>query len=217
MAVAAVIFDFGGVLTTSPFEAFARYERERGLPADFIRRINATDPHINAWARFERAEIDAAEFDAAFEAESRSAGHALLGREILPLLSGDLRPGMIAALKACKRRAKVGCITNNVQTGSGAGMASSMEKARAVGEVMALFDHVIESSKAGVRKPDPLIYRMMCDALEVSPAHCVYLDDLGVNCKPAAALGMTAIKVTTEAQALADLAAATGYDLGADA
>ena len=217
MAVAAVIFDFGGVLTTSPFEAFARYERERGLPGGFLRRINATDPHTNAWARFERAEIDAAEFDATFEAESRLLGHPTPGRDVLPLLSGDLRPAMVAALKACKRRLKVGCITNNVQTGSGAGMASTVEKAQAVSEVMALFDQVIESSRAGVRKPDPLIYRMMCDALEVSPAECVYLDDLGINCKPAAALGMTAIKVTTEAQALADLAAVTGFDLSEDA
>ncbi|CAN5312164.1 HAD-IA family hydrolase [soil metagenome] len=213
MAVAAVIFDFGGVLTTSPFEAFARYERERGLPDGFLRRVNATDPHTNAWARFERAEIDAAECNSAFEAESRGLGHPVPGREVLPLLSGDLRPAMITALQACKRRVKVGCITNNVQTGSGAGMASTMEKAKAVGEVMALFDQVIESSKAGVRKPDPLIYRMMYDALEVAPAECVYLDDLGINCKPAAALGMTAIKVTTEAQALADLAAVTGFDL----
>ena len=75
---------------------------------------------------------------------------------------------------------------------------------------MALFDAVIESSKAGVRKPDPRIYQMMCELLEVAPAACVYLDDLGVNCKPAAALGMTAIKVVSEAQALDDLARVTG-------
>ena len=69
---------------------------------------------------------------------------------------------------------------------------------------------VIESSKAGVRKPDPRIYQMMCEQIGVAPENCVYLDDLGVNCKPAAALGMTAIKVATEAQLLEDLAAATG-------
>ena len=61
-----------------------------------------------------------------------------------------------------------------------------------------------------MRKPDPRIYLMMCEALAVDPAACVYLDDLGINCKPAAALGMTAIKVTGEAQALADLAARLG-------
>jgi putative hydrolase of the HAD superfamily len=217
LAVRAVIFDFGGVITTSPFEAFARHERERGLPEGFIRRLNATDPHTNAWARFERAEIGWDEFDRAFAEEARAQGVEMRGAEVLPLLSGDIRPAMVAALRACKRRAAVGCITNNVQTGSGAGMASTLEKARAVAEVMALFDAVIESSKAGVRKPDPRIYRMMCETLGVEPADCVYLDDLGVNCKPAAELGMTAIKVVSEAQALADLAAATGFDLSEDA
>ena len=217
MSIQAVIFDFGGVITTSPFEAFARYERERGLPKDFLRRVNATDPADNAWARFERAEIDAAAFDALFAAESRALGHEVAGREVLPLLSGDVRPRMVEALRACKARFKVGCLTNNVPTGHGAGMAASPAKAAAVAEVMALFDAVVESSKAGVRKPDPRIYRLICAALEVEPAACVYLDDLGINCKPAAALGMTAIKVVGEAQALADLARATGLGMEAAA
>ena len=127
-----------------------------------------------------------------------------------PLLSGDIRPRMVAALKACKARFKVGCITNNVQTGHGAGMSGTSDKAAAVEGIMETFDAIIESSKAGLRKPDPRIYQMMCELLQAAPENCVYLDDLGINCKPAAALGMTAIKVTGEAQALADLSAATG-------
>jgi putative hydrolase of the HAD superfamily len=210
MAIEAVIWDFGGVFTTSPFEAFRRYEAERGLPSDFIRRVNSTDPDTNAWARFERSEIDAAGFDALFLDEATRLGHAVRGADVLPLLYGDLRPRVLAALKTCKARFKVGCITNNVTTGHGAGMASSPEKAEAVARIMAEFEVVIESSKAGVRKPDPRIYLMMCEALNVAPEACVYLDDLGINCKPAAALGMTAIKVSTEEQALAELAAATG-------
>jgi len=67
---------------------------------------------------------------------------------------------------------------------------------------------VIESSKVGVRKPDPAIYRMMLDTLGKAADQCVYLDDLGINCKPAAALGMVAIKVEGEGQALDDLARA---------
>jgi putative hydrolase of the HAD superfamily len=210
MAIEAVIWDFGGVFTTSPFEAFRRFEAQRGLPQDFIRRVNATDPDANAWALFERSEIDAAAFDAMFLEEATRLGHAVRGAEVLPLLSGDVRPRVVAALKACKARFKVGCITNNVVTGHGTGMAGSVEKALAIADIFAQFDAVLESSKAGVRKPDPRIYQMMCDLLAVAPEQCVYLDDLGVNCKPAAALGMTAIKVTTEDQALEDLAAATG-------
>jgi putative hydrolase of the HAD superfamily len=213
VAIKAVIWDFGGVLTTSPFEAFDRYERARGLPTGYLRAINAVNPDTNAWARFERAEIDAAAFDALFLAESSARGHAVAGRDIIPLLSGEIRPAMVSALKACKQRFKVGCITNNVASGRGAGMAASEAGRRAVAEVMGLFDVVIESSKAGVRKPDPAIYRMMCDRLGVPAEACLYLDDLGINCKPAAALGMTAIKVVSEAQALADLARFTGLDL----
>ena len=204
--VKAVIWDFGGVVTSSPFEAFSRYEAERGLPADTIRRINATDPDSNAWARFARAEIDAAAFDRLFAEEAARIGHDVRGAEILALLSGDVRPAMVAAIdtiKSCGFR--TGCITNNVPAGHGAGMALTLGKAESIGAIMARFDHVIESSKAGIRKPDPRIYLMMCDALGVAPAQCVYLDDLGINCKPAAALGMRAIKVVSEAQALADL------------
>jgi len=208
--IEAVIWDFGGVITTSPFESFNRLEAERGLPKDLIRTVNATNPDDNAWALFERAEIDAAGFDIKFLEESTALGHPLRGADVLPRLSGDVRPAMVSALRLCKARFKVGCITNNMAQGHGPGMQATREGAMRASEVMMLFDHVVESSKAGVRKPDPRIYLMMCEALSVSPAACVYLDDLGVNCKPAAALGMKAIKVVTEAQALADLAAHTG-------
>ena len=217
MALQAVIWDFGGVLTTSPFEAFNRLEAERGLPHNLIRKVNSTDPDMNAWALFERAEIDAAQFDAKFLEESTALGHPLPGSDVLKVVSGDIRPRVVAALKACKARFKVGCITNNVRTGHGAGMSGTSEKAAAVEGIMEQFDAVIESSKAGVRKPDPRIYQMMCEALKVEAGACVYLDDLGVNCKPAAQLGMQAIKVVTEAQALDDLQRITGLTFPAAA
>jgi putative hydrolase of the HAD superfamily len=205
MTIEAVIWDYGGVITTSPFEAFARYEIERGLPDGLIRRVNATNPDTNAWALFERSEIDAERFDALFLAESTALGHPAPGRDVLPLLRGAVRPRMVAALKACKARFQVGCITNNMVAPE-----AFEPSAQSYDRVFPLFDVVIESCKAGVRKPDPEIYRMMCRALNVAPEACVYLDDLGINCKPAAQLGMRAIKVTTEAQALAELADATG-------
>ncbi len=208
MAVEAVIFDFGGVMTSSPFEAFARYEAEQGLPDGLIRTVNSRNPDDNAWAKLERSEIDVAGFDALFLAESTALGHPVPGNAILPLLSGDLRPGMVAALKACKAHFRVGCITNNISGDRDPVTASGVH------DVLGLFEIVIESSKVGLRKPDPRIYQLMCEQLGVEPSACVYLDDLGINCKPAAALGMTAIKVTSEAQALRDLAAATGLELG---
>jgi putative hydrolase of the HAD superfamily len=215
--IEAVIWDFGGVFTTSPFEAFNRYEAARGLPHDFIRTVNASNPLDNAWALFERAEITADAFDRRFRQEALALGQDVPGADVLPLLAGEVRPRVVQALKACKARGlKVGCITNNVRSGEGAGMARTSEKAGQVAAIMALFDVVIESSKAGVRKPDPRIYQMMLDALKVAASACIYLDDLGVNCKPAAALGMHAIKVTGEAQLLADLERAVGFSLISD-
>jgi putative hydrolase of the HAD superfamily len=210
VTIEAVIWDFGGVFTTSPFEAFNRYEAQHGLPKDLIRTVNATNPDHNAWALFEQAQIDRHGFDLKFLEESTSLGHPVRGADVLPLLSGDVRPRMVEALKICKAHYKVGCITNNMAQGHGPGMSATAEGASKAGGIMVLFDKVIESSKAGVRKPDPRIYQMMCEAIGVEAKACVYLDDLGVNCKPAAQLGMQAIKVVTEAQALDDLQRITG-------
>jgi len=207
----AVIWDFGGVFTTSPFDAFARYEAEQGLPKDFIRTVNATNPLDNAWAKLEQSLVTAGEFDGLFRAESKALGHEVSGAEVLTLLSGSLRPRVVEALKVCKGHGKVGCITNNAPVGKGASMTNDDGKAARVAEVFSLFDHVIESSKLGIRKPDPRIYALMCEALDVDPAACVYLDDLGHNLKPARDMGMTTIKVLGEDQLLSDLKAATGY------
>lgn len=208
MTISTVIFDFGGVITSSPFEAFNHLEEERGLPRDFVRRVNSINPDNNAWAQFERAEIDAATFDGLFRAEAQDLGHDLEGEAVLAVLAGAVRPAMVAALDQLRDAGyRLGCITNNVPSGKGAGMARSDHAAAEFSTIMARFDHVIESSKVGVRKPDPRIYQMMCDALGVVPSECVYLDDLGVNCKPAAMLGMQAIKVTSCEQALRDLSA----------
>ena len=216
MTVEAVIWDFGGVFTSSPFEAFNRFEAENGLPKDLIRRINATNHHTNAWALFERNEVDTDRFDQLFLDESTALGHPVQGRDVLPLLSGAVRPRMVAALKACKQHFKVGCITNNVVSMHSPGQDEIQRAAGAMGQIMPLFDAIIESSKAGVRKPDPKIYLMMCDLLAVKPQACVYLDDLGINCKPAAELGMKAIKVVDVDQTLAELAQATGLTFDAE-
>ncbi|MDA9421834.1 MULTISPECIES: HAD-IA family hydrolase [Bradyrhizobium] len=211
MTIEAVVFDFGGVLTSSPFEAFTRFETERGLPIDIIRRTNAANHLENAWARFERAEVDIDTFDELFAAESLALGAEVRGRDVLPLLQGDLRPEMVEALKRIKVQFKTGCITNNLPANA---IGSMTGRSLYVAEVMVLFDHVIESAKIGLRKPDPRIYQMMVETLKVDPDNCVYLDDLGVNLKPAREMGMTTIKVTSGAQAIAELEKATGLKLG---
>src|SRR5256714_4977905 len=144
MMIEAVIWDFGGVLTTSPFEAFARFETERDLPADIIRRTNAANHLENAWAKFERAEVDIEAFDALFAAESLALGAEVRGKDVLPLLSGDLRPEMVGALKRIKAKFKTGCITNNLPANA---IGSAGGRTPYIAEGMALFGHGIQSAQ----------------------------------------------------------------------
>lgn len=212
MPVEAIVWDFGGVFTTSPFVAFNRFEEEQALPRDFIRGVNAVNPTTNAWARFESNQISLEEFDRAFAQESAARGHAIPGKAVIALLAGDVRPRMVEVLKRCKADYRVACITNNVKAGQGPTMADTPERAAAVLDVMALFEHVIESSEVGIRKPDPRIYELACERLGVAPEKTVYLDDLGINLKPARALGMQTIKVVSEEQAIRDLEEILGID-----
>jgi len=209
----AVLWDFGGVILSSPFEAFKVYEQELNLPEDFIRGLNARNPDTNAWAKMERSEVPLQDFVALFEAEALEQGHKIDGWRVLRSISGDIRPQMVEALRRCKKHFRVACITNNMKSGEGPSMARSPDKAKAVAEVMTLFEHVFESSRLGWRKPDPRIYRHACDQLGVEPEHCIYLDDLGINLKPARAMGMRTIKVGDPDVAIAELEAMVGIAL----
>jgi len=207
--IKAILWDFGGVFTSSPFDAFNALEAKLGVPADFIRSVNATNPTGNAWAQFESNSVSLEEFDTLFATESAALGHRINGKDVVAVLSGSLRPRMVSVLKTCKQHFKVACITNNVKAGHGPSMTKDQNKADAVAEVMALFDLVVESSKEGIRKPDPRIYLSTCERIGVNPKNAVFLDDLGINLKPARALGMRTIKVVSEHQAIDDLAAMT--------
>jgi putative hydrolase of the HAD superfamily len=206
VAIRAVMFDFGGVISSSPFEEFARIEIEHGLPPDFIRTVNATNPHDNAWARLERAELGIDAFGLEWAAEARTLGHDFDGRRVLEGIRGTIRPQMIAAIKACRPAYKTACLTNN--------FGSADVVSEEVAAVFALFDAVLESRVLGVRKPDPRFYELACAAVGVEPEESVFLDDLGVNLKPARALGMHTIKVTDADQALAELERVLGHPIG---
>ena len=208
--IKAVLWDFGGVITTSPFEAFNRFEEQHNIPRDFIRGINATNPETNAWAQFESSRITYDEFDKLFYEETSNNGYPIQGRQVLELLSGDLRPRMVGALKECKQHFKIACITNNVNSGQGPAMVQTDERAAEIQKVMDLFDIIVESSKEGIRKPNPEIYRIAMSRMAVVGKDIVFLDDLGINLKPARELGMATIKVLDEDQALKELAEITG-------
>ena len=187
----AIIWDFGGVITSSPFEAFNKFELSNNLPKDIIRSINSENSDNNAWAKFERNDIDLNEFDELFSIEAGNKGYEISGKSVVKLLSGDIRKSMVDFLLLLKKNFKLGCITNNIQNDKN----DRINHLNDASKVMEIFDHIIESSKVGLRKPDPKIYHMSCDALGVNPTECIYLDDLGINLKPAKKIGMTTIKV----------------------
>jgi putative hydrolase of the HAD superfamily len=208
VAIEAVLFDFGGVILTSPFDAFTTHEREHGLPEGFLRRLNATNPDDNAWARLERSEVDIEGFCALFESEAAAAGHPVDGHAVLALLSGELRPEMVTAIRRIRERGlRLALLTNNFVS------ADAPPARPELAEVMALFDVVVESSRVGVRKPAPRFYALALDELGVEAERAVFLDDLGVNLKPARALGMRTIKVVDPGQALAELEGVLGFPL----
>lgn len=206
MPITTALFDFGGVILTSPFEAFGRYERDHDLPSGFLRLVNATDPDTNAWARLERSELDLAGFDAAFAEESALLGQRVPGGDVLRLLVGDVRPAMVEAVRRCGEQLKTGLLTNNVT-----GMSATVDPE--IDGILSLFDAVVESSVVGVRKPDPAFYELACERLAIEPGEAVFLDDLGVNLKPAREMGMTTIKVEDPDVAIADLEAVVGFAL----
>ena len=206
--IEVVLFDFGGVLLTSPFDAFAAYEAEVDLPPGTVRRINSTNPDDNAWARFERGQVDAEQFGRLFEAEAAAQGYIVDAARILEGLHGTLRPTMVEALRRCSDRLRTGMLTNNIIP------IDSRPFSDDVAEVVGLFDEVIQSSVEGCRKPEPRIYEIACERLGVEPVACVFLDDLGINLKPARAMGMTTIKVVDPEEAIGELEAVVGFPLG---
>ena len=210
--IKAVFWDFGGVITSSPFESFNRYENDNDLPENFLRTVNSTNPNDNAWAKLERSEVDLKKFDELFLEESQNLGHAVPGKEVIALLKGEVRPQMINALKIIKNKMIQACLTNNIQA-MDEEFAGNVSASGKHDEVMKLFDFVVESSKENVRKPDPNFYLLACKRAGIEPNEAIFLDDLGINLKPAKVLGMTTIKVIDPDKALSELQSYLDYEI----
>ena len=204
--IKAVFWDFGGVITSSPFEAFNNFEKDNNLPVDFLRQVNSTNPNNNAWAKLERSEVSLDEFDFLFEEESSNLGHAVKGKEVISLLQGQVRPEMVKALQKIQGNLIQACLTNNIQSLKEETFEEGNVSVSGKNDViMELFDFVIESSKVNLRKPDPAFYKMACEKARIEPSEAVFLDDLGINLKPAKILGMETIKVINSTDALQEL------------
>jgi putative hydrolase of the HAD superfamily len=200
MRFRAVIFDLGGVVLDSPLHAIAAYERELGIPAGFVNRVVVDGGPQGAWSRLERGELSRCAFEAAFEAECRAAGHELSAATMMERIATcGPRPQMLQALRTLRGAGlALAALTNNwAHEGPGGAETDALRD---------LFDVFVESSKVGLRKPDPRIYRHVCEALAIAPREAVFLDDIGRNLKAARELGMTTIKVDAPDPALAELA-----------
>lgn len=209
----AVLFDLGGVVLGSPLHAIADYERELGIPENFVNRVVAsTSPH-GGWARLERGELTMEQFYAAFEEDCRTAGHEIDAREMMNRMNAATQPREIM-LEAIRRLRGVGfrtaAVTNNWVVPE---EVAEVNPAGAASEISELFDVFVESSVEGLRKPDPAIYHLTCDRLGVVPETCVFLDDIGSNLKSAKALGIATIKVVTPEAALRELEGLVGLAL----
>lgn len=204
----AVIFDLGGVVFPSPFEAFDAYDVDTGLEPGTVRALIKTSSETGAWARLERGELTLAEFYDELAAEATAAGFALDGAKLMAMIgsSSGARPAMARAITRIKESGlRTAALTNN--------WPRSDNGVPAPNGNMLGFDVVIESAVVGLRKPDPRIYEMVLAALEVEASATVFLDDLGINLKPAKAMGMTTIKVIDPDHALAELSATLGFEV----
>jgi putative hydrolase of the HAD superfamily len=210
MAIRAVIFDLGGVVLPSPLDGFRAYEARQGLPHRFLSEVVIETGDHGAWSRFERGELDVEGFSVAFEAECAAAGGVVIVSDLLAEIGTGTgpRPEMLAALHQIRAHGlATAALTNNWSIGDDRQMGTHYP------DMVALFDVVVESAVEGLRKPDPRIYELACDRLDVRPEQTVFLDDLGVNLKTARALGMTTIKVSAPASALAELETILGFGL----
>ena len=206
----SIFWDFGGVITSSPFEAFNLFEKENNVPLDFIRKVNSTNPFNNAWAQLEQSKISLKEFDLLFAKESKQLGREILGREVLSLLQGTIRPRIVAAIKKFKELGFLqACLTNNFDSGD-RDISALDDKNDERLKIMDLFDFVIESKEVGVRKPSDEFYELALAKTKAIPEKTIFLDDLGINLKPAKLLKISTIKVISEQQALDELSNLTG-------
>ena len=200
----SIFWDFGGVITSSPFEAFNKFEKDNKLPENFLRKVNSTNPENNAWALLEQSKINQEEFDKLFFQESSQLGHGVAGLKVLNLLEGDLRMGMVNVIRKLNELGFTqACLTNNfIPSNENQPDMIDLDKKA---EVFDLFDFVFESKEIGLRKPDQAFYDHVIKEVNILPNKIIFLDDLGINLKPAKAMGITTIKVISESQAKKDL------------
>ena len=185
----AVVFDYGGVLATSQWDAFADFERRHGLDAGGLAPYFAVlRDGAPAWHAIETGHLPWSDFADAVVANAEAAGVQLFDVHDLTALMplGALWPTVHRVRRLKEEGYRLGILTNNVREFG--------EYWRATVPID-LFDVIVDSCEEGIRKPDPEIYLRTAERLMVDPKACVFLDDSAANCEAAAAVGMKTVVV----------------------
>ena len=201
-AYGAALFDFGGVLTTSVWDSFAAFCRNEGLDPDAIKNLFRTDPEALKDLRgLETGELSESDFEATF---GKRLGLKNPDGLIDSMFVGMKPvPSMVDAVREIR--------ASDLLTGLVSNSWSTAHYDRKLLEE--LFDAVVISAEVGLHKPQPEIYLLAAERLEVEPAACLFVDDLRENCEGAEAVGMTAIRHRTPQETIAKLEELTGVEL----
>ncbi|KAM9404156.1 acyl-CoA dehydrogenase family member 10-like isoform 1-T3 [Salvelinus alpinus] len=206
----AVIFDMYGVLIPSPVKLATVFEQQNSVPLGTLGKAIRTGGEVNAWKRFMRGEIGAEEFVEAFGRQcSEIAGCPVpIGSFLSDLTSGPMTrplPVMMEAILCARSRGlKTAVLSNNFLQLNGDPFLPLDHS---------LFDVIVELCREGLSKPDPRIYHLCLNRLGVSAHEAVFLDDLELNVKAAAQLGIHAIKVGDLAVSVKELEGVLGIPL----
>jgi epoxide hydrolase-like predicted phosphatase len=203
-AYEAVLFDFGGVLTTPVWDSFATFCREEGLDPDTVKNLFRTDPGALEDLRgLEKGDLTEAEFEQKFGQRLGLENHERL---IDSMFSG-MRPmeSMVNTVRELRASGlKTGLVSNSWSV-------DHYDR-----ELLAeLFDDAVISAEVGLHKPKPEIYLLAAERIGVPPEACLFVDDLQENCDGAEAVGMTAIRHRDPAETIARLQELTGVALPA--
>lgn len=209
-----ILFDFAGVLTTSPFVGIHEYEASLGYPRGSLRTLligdyGSTD-NAHPWHRLERGELTTAEFWAGLVERADEAGTPIELHAFLQAFAGSVVPHerMLETARTLRGTYKTAIVTNNVREFG--------ESWRSMIDAEASFDAVVDSSEVGARKPEPQIYLHACALLEVEPREAVFLDDSASNVDAAVSLGLAGILVEDHEDAIAELLDLLGSGIGSE-
>ena len=182
-----VLWDYGGVLTESPIKNFRKFENDNNYVLDSIVKINSYNKYNNAWAKLEKDEISIEKFSKLFSEEAKQFGILNINTDkLLECLNVKLNIKMVELLENISKFYTCVCLTNNFKK-----VGSSNFK-----NIKHNFSLIIESSKIGFRKPEKQIYKHVLEVLKVNAKEILFIDDLGINLKPARELGFHTYKFT---------------------